>query len=190
MNETINSQKWIEIGRIVAPQGLKGELRVKTYSDFPERFENPGIRWLQRDPHQTPEAVELVSGYLVPGKNLYIVKLANVSDRTGAEQLRGCSLLVKQEDLPELDVDEYHVSKLIDVAVYDQLTGAKIGLVSAVLFAGNDLLEVTLDSESKEEPGKKSKVLIPFVKEIVPLVDLTAKRIEIVPPDGLLDLNV
>ncbi|PSO69461.1 MAG: ribosome maturation factor RimM, partial [Cyanobacteria bacterium QS_1_48_34] len=42
---TPNSDKWLEIGTIVAPQGLEGELRVYPTTDFPERFEQPGVRW-------------------------------------------------------------------------------------------------------------------------------------------------
>jgi len=175
--------EWLEIGEIVAPQGLKGDLRVKNASDFPERFTNPGQRWLQRNPDCPPEAVELLSSYLIPGKNIYVVKLAEISDRLEAENLRGAKLLVAKSDRLELAPDEYHVADLIDLPVYHQINGTKIGIVTAVLSIGNDILEVTLDS-------KKTTVLIPFVQEIVPVVDLETKRIEINPPDGLLDLTI
>jgi 16S rRNA processing protein RimM len=175
--------EWLEIGEIVSPQGLKGDLRVKNASDFPERFTNPGQRWLQRDPNSPPEAVELLSSYLIPGKNIYVVKLAQISDRLAAENLRGAKLLVAKSDRLELAPDEYHVADLIDLPVYHQINGTKIGIVSAVLSVGNDILEVTLDSQ-------KTTVLIPFVQEIVPVVDLETKRLEINPPEGLLDLTI
>ncbi|TVQ44572.1 MAG: ribosome maturation factor RimM [Gloeocapsa sp. DLM2.Bin57] len=175
------NDQWLEIGEIVAPQGLKGELRVKNSSDFPERFTQLGKRWLQRPQESVPEVVELVSSYPIPGKNIYVVKLAQVSDRTAAENLKGAKLLVDKSDRPELGVDEYHVPDLINLSVYHQIDGTKIGIVTAVLFLGNDLLEVTLE-------GKENKVLIPFVKEIVPVVDLETQRIEINPPVGLLEL--
>ena len=175
--------EWLEIGEIVAPQGLKGDLRVKNASDFPERFTNPGQRWLQRNPNSPPEAVELLSSYLIPGKNIYVVKLAEISDRLAAENLRGAKLLVAKSERLELAPEEYHVADLIDLPVYHQINGTKIGIVTAVLSIGNDILEVTLDS-------KKTTVLIPFVQEIVPVVDLETKRIEINPPDGLLDLTI
>lgn len=175
------TEEWLEIGEIVAPQGLKGELRVKVTSDFPDRFEKPGQRWLQREPNTPPEVVELLSGYQIPGKNIYVIQLASVSDRTQAEQLRGTKLLVAKNDLPELPEDEYHTSQLIDLPVYHQVTGVKIGVITSVLAMGNDVLEVKLDAQ-------KTTVLIPFVKEIVPLVDLAGKRVEINPPVGLLEL--
>ena len=66
---------WLEIGKIVAPQGMKGELRVYPETDFPERFEVPGKRWLLRENATQPEEVELVKGRFLEGKNLYVIQL-------------------------------------------------------------------------------------------------------------------
>ncbi|MBD2459818.1 ribosome maturation factor RimM [Oscillatoria sp. FACHB-1407] len=174
---------WIEIGRIVSVQGLKGELRVYPDSDFPERFEQPGKRWLLRSPTATPEPVELVSGRYLTGKGLFVVKLAGIDDRNQAEALRDCALLVPESDRPMLEEDEFHVLDLIDLQVFDQATGTLVGTVTDVIPAGNDLLEVKLD----QPQGKSSTVLVPFVKAIVPVVDLEHRRIEITPPPGLID---
>jgi 16S rRNA processing protein RimM len=192
---------WLEIGTIVAPQGLKGELRVNSSSDFPERFEQPGQRWLQSPDGDRIESVELLSGRSIPGKNLYVIRLTGVEDRERAEALRNYKLLVSKSDRPPLEQDEYHVSDLIDLEVYIQLTGEKLGTVSDVLSAGNDLLEVTLERQilpdldnensdcQKAKKPKPATILIPFVKEIVPLVDIEGRRIDITPPPGLLELN-
>jgi len=174
--------EWLEIGEIVAPQGLKGELRVKNTSDFPERFEKLGLRWLQRTPDSLPEEVNLVSAYIIPGKNVYVIRLAEIGDRNLAENLRGAKLLVSKSDRPQLGTDEYHVSDLINLGVYHQEDGRKIGVVTGVLAMGNDLLEVTPENQ-------QTTVLIPFVKEIVPVIDLEKQRIEINPPTGLLEVN-
>ena len=204
MNQEQVTNEWLEIGTIVAPQGLRGQLRVSSHTDFPERFEQPGQRWLQCDQKMQPEAVELLAAYQIPGKNLYVIELAGIEDRTQAETLRGCKLLVPSSDRPELEEDEYHVSDLINLEVYNQLIGENIGVIIDVLWAGNDLLEIKLyekyavkevaKSETKtNKKGKKKqqkvRVFIPFVKEIVPVVDLQAGRIEIAPPPGLLELN-
>ncbi|MDX2214178.1 MAG: ribosome maturation factor RimM [Oculatellaceae cyanobacterium bins.114] len=174
---------WIGIGKIVSAQGLKGEVRVYPDSDFPERFEQPGKRWLLRSPKATPEPVELVSGRYMPGKNLFVLRLAGIDDREQAEALRDSVLLVPESDRPLLEEDEFHVLDLIDLQVFDQATGALIGTVTDVIPAGNDLLEVKLH----QAQGKASKVLIPFVKAIVPVVDLPARRLEISPPPGLIE---
>jgi 16S rRNA processing protein RimM len=204
---------WLQIGKIVAPQGLKGELRIYSSSDFPERFETPGQRWLMRPGETEPETVELLRGRGVPGKGLYIVQLAGVETREQADALRGAQLLVPDSDRPQLKEDEYHVQDLLTLEVFNQLTGEAIGVVVDVIPAGNDLLEVQLHQQPEPEapkpevplPNRLSKqrqakakrkkvvkpttVLIPFVKAIAPVVDLESRRIEITPPPGLLEVN-
>ncbi len=202
---------WLEIGTIVAPQGLKGELRVYPNSDFPERFEEPGQRFLKRPSETEPQPVQLLSGRFVPGKGIYVVQLAGVENRNQAEELRDCVLLVPVSDRPSLGEDEYHVMDLIDLEVFNQLTGEALGIVVNVIPAGNDLLEVKLHKQpepaaakpqaplptriskirkpKRQTEIKPATVLIPFVKAIAPVVDLQNRRIEITPPAGLLEVN-
>ncbi|WP_071516799.1 ribosome maturation factor RimM [Geitlerinema sp. PCC 9228] len=186
--------EWLEIGKIVAPQGIKGELRVVPDSDFPERFLEPGTRWWRRSPDSTPQPIQLLQGRYHPGKSLYIVQLEGVSDREQAEAWRGCRLLVPASERPQLEAGEYHVMDLIGVSVYHQQTQAYIGQVVDTMVAGNDLLVIQPATEANNtESGSKKKrsqrqLLIPFVEAIVPFVDLESDRIEILPPEGLLDL--
>ncbi len=183
---------WLEIGKIVAPQGMKGELRVYPTTDFPERFEVAGKRWLLRENATQPEEVELVKGRFLEGKNLYVIQLGGVKYRDEAEELRGCKLVVPEGDRPELGEDEYHLLDLVGLPVFMQDGGKLIGTVVDLINAGNDLLEVRLQQEGEGVDSKiqnHRNVLIPFVKEIVPVVDLEAGRIEIKPPVGLLDIN-
>ena len=202
---------WLEIGTIVSPQGLDGEVRVYPHSDFPERFEEPGQRWLLRPGETQPQPVELLSGRYIEGKNIYVVELANVENRNQAEELRNCRLLVPESDRPTLGEDEYHVLDLIGLEVFNQLTGETLGTVVDVIPAGNDLLEVELKGQSElpsqlnrpqievnadqkrksqSKSPKPKTVLIPFVKEIAPVVDLQNGRVEVTPPPGLLEINV
>lgn len=173
---------WLQIGKIVAAQGLQGELRVYPDSDFPERFVIPGTRWLLRSQGEEPQPIELLHGRYIEGKGLYAIALAGITTRDQSEALRGGLLLVPESDRPTLGEDEYHVLDLIGLEVFNQLTQTVIGKVVDVIAAGNDLLEVQLDSSSKTK-------LIPFVKVIAPVVDLANGRIEIIPPSGLLELN-
>lgn len=208
--------EWIEIGTIVAAQGLDGEVRVYPDSDFPERFIEPGKRWLLRPNQTEPEAIEFLGGRYIPGKGLYAVEVEGVEDRDGAEALRGCKLFVEKSDRPYLEPDEFYVQDLLGMEVFNQLTGDLLGKVTDIIPAGNDLLEVETnltpaetvpaEPEKVEAPKveadprntrkprkirvqqpKSTKVLIPFVKEIVPIVDLEKGRIEVSPPPGLLD---
>lgn len=203
------SEQWLEVGTIVAPQGLQGEIRVYPQSDFPERFQKPGQRWLQK-PGQEPFLVNLIRGRYVPGKELYIITLEGITSCEAVDALRGCKLVVPQNDRPQLPPDQFHVLDLIGLGVYDQKTGVAIGTVVDIIPAGNDLLEVELAEQppipvipEKVIPNRKSKIpkpkrqttpqpvtiLIPFVYEIVPVVDLAKQRLEINPPEGLLEIN-
>ena len=211
--------EWIEIGKIVAAQGLDGEVRVYPDSDFPERFIEPGKRWILRPNKSEPEPIEFLGGRYIPGKGLYAVEVEGVEDRDGAEALRGCKLFVEKTDRPYLEPDEFYVQDLIGMEVFNQLTGEILGKVSDIIPAGNDLLEietnltppetVVAELEKPKQPEtpkakadprntrpprktrvkqpKSTKILIPFVEEIVPIVDLEQGRIEIVPPPGLLE---
>jgi len=211
--------EWIEIGKIVAAQGLDGEVRVYPDSDFPERFIEPGKRWILRPNKSEPEPIEFLGGRYIPGKGLYAVEVEGVEDRDGAEALRGCKLFVEKTDRPYLEPDEFYVQDLIGMEVFNQLTGEILGKVSDIIPAGNDLLEVETNLtppetvvaklEKPKQPEtpkanadprntrpprktrvkqpKSTKILIPFVEEIVPIVDLQQGRIEILPPPGLLE---
>ena len=211
--------EWIEIGKIVAAQGLDGEVRVYPDSDFPERFIEPGKRWILRPNKSEPEPIEFLGGRYIPGKGLYAVEVEGVEDRDGAEALRGCKLFVEKTDRPYLEPDEFYVQDLIGMEVFNQLTGEILGKVSDIIPAGNDLLEVETNltppetvvaelekpkqpetPKAKADPrntrpprktrvkqAKSTKILIPFVEEIVPIVDLEQGRIEILPPPGLLE---
>lgn len=180
--------QWLPIGRIVGPHGLNGEVRVYPDTDFPERFEQPGERWLLKTGCSKPEPIKLIKGRFQEGKGLYILKLAGINYRDQAEALRDAQLLVTADDRLPLEPGEFHVGDLMGLAVMLQSTGEQIGTVIDVYRAGNDLLEVALTlpglAASQDNPRN---VLVPFVEAIVPIVDLVQGRIEITPPDGLID---
>lgn len=185
MMEPSNATEWLDIGKIVSAQGLKGEVKVYPNSDFPERFEQPGQRWLLKPGAIAPEPIELLSGRPLAGKGLYVLKFAGVTNREQAEALRDWHLVVPESDRPPLEDGEFHVIDLLGLEVFDQTTQDHLGTVTNVLSAGNDLLEVKLIAERKP---KQQTVLIPFVEAIVPVVDLQQRRIEVNLPEGLLDI--
>jgi 16S rRNA processing protein RimM len=177
------------VGRIVAAQGLKGELRVNPLSDFPERFTRPGRRWL-RHRNGPDREIQLLSGRQLPGKELYVVRLEGIHDRTAAEALVGHELLVPASERPRLAKGEFHLMDLVGLEVRlleASGNGPVIGTVTDLLHAGNDLLEVQL-SGTELAPGRQ--LWIPFVQAIVPRVELSEGWIGITPPPGLLDLAV
>ena len=174
-----NHKDWLTVGKIVAAQGLKGELRVNPSSEFPERFTRSGKRWLQSK-SETPREIRLLSGRQLPGKMLYVVKFAEINNRSAAEALIGLRLLVPSSDRPILNDGEFHFLDLIALEARLSPKGSAIGNVSDLTSIGNDLLEIELLN------GKT--VLVPFVKEIVPTVHINEGWLLITPPPGLLDL--
>jgi 16S rRNA processing protein RimM len=182
-SETVPSpREWIAVGRIVAPQGLRGEVRVLPLSDFPERFTRPGTRWL-RPRQQEPRQVRLVAGRALPGRDLFVVRLDGISDRTAAEAVVGAELLVDADDRPPLAAGEFHLLDLVGLQARLLPGEDAIGTVVDLHHGGNDLLEVELGGE---HAGRR--VFIPFVTAIVPEVHPEAGWLGITPPPGLLDL--
>lgn len=178
------------VGRFVAAQGLRGELRALPLSDFPERFTSPGPRWLRagHGPGRQlpPRAVRLLSGRPLPGKELYVLRLDGIDDRSAAEGLVGQELLVDAADRPPLPPGQFHWLDLAGLEVRrlgpgDPAAPRAIGRVIDLIHAGNDLLEVELSDSGR-------KVLIPFVQAIVPEVRVGEGWIGITPPPGLLEL--
>ncbi len=176
----LSSEVWLNVGKIVAPQGLKGELRVNPSSDFPERFTKPGKRWLQKSEEQ-PQEILLISGRQLPGKSIFVVRFANITNRSAAESLVGRFLLVPASDRPKLEADEFHLLDLVGLEVRINSHEPSIGTVLDLTSGGNDLLEIMLIE------GRR--VLIPFVKAIVPEVNLREGWLRITPPPGLLELG-
>lgn len=187
------------VGTLVAAQGLAGELRILPRSDFPERFTQPGPRWLLAR-QGMPRAVELLGGRQLPGKSLFAVRLAGVSSRDAAEALVHQEFLVDASQRPKLAPGEFHLLDLVGLQVRlldaaappPSSPGEPIGRVVDLIHGGNDLLAVELAPAASppagSQPAPGRRVLIPFVEAIVPQVNLQEGWIGITPPPGLLDL--
>ena len=178
----INKNEWLTVGLITSCHGINGKVKVKSLSDFEERFLKPGIRWLQKE-NEIPSKIKLLSGFKQPGKEIFIVKIKGIDSRNQAEQLKKFKILVKTDTLPKLKKEEFHLLELVNLEVKtlenDELK--KIGKVINLENEKNNLLVIELFKNQKE-------VYIPFVKEIVPLVDIKNNFLIINPPNGLLEL--
>ena len=178
----LNENEWLTVGLITSCHGINGQVKVKSLSDFEERFLKPGIRWLQKE-NEPPSKIELISGFNQPGKETFIVKLRGINTRNHAEKLKNFKILVKTDTLPKLKKEEFHLLELInlEVKILENEELKIIGKVINLENEKNNLLVIKLLKNQK-------KVLIPFVKEIVPLVDIKNNFLIINPPNGLLEL--
>ena len=166
----------LTVGRIGKPQGIRGEVTVEVRTDVPEvRFADGAV--LLTDPADrgplTVESSRWQNGRLV-------VAFAGIEDRNDAEVVRDTLLQVDASDVPPSDdPDEFHDSQLIGLAA-DLVDGSRLGVVTDVLHLPHgDVLVV------QREAGE---VLVPFVRAIVPDVDVPGGRLVVDPPEGLLDL--
>jgi len=178
----INKNEWLIVGFITSCHGINGQLKVKSLSDFEERFLKPGMRWLQKE-NEPPSKIELSSGFKQPGKETFIVKFEGINTRNHAEQFKKYKILVKTDKLPKLKKEEFHLLELInlDVKTLENDELKTIGKIINLENEKNNLLVIELLKNQK-------KVLIPFVQEIVPLVDIKNNFLIINPPNGLLEL--
>ena len=178
----INHNKWLVVGFITSPHGINGKIKVKSLSDFEERFTKTGKRWLQKE-QEMPAELELTSGFKQPGKESFIITFKGITNRDQAENLKGYKILVKFDDIPKLKKEEFHLTELVNlkVKILENATLQTIGEVINLENEKNNLLVIKLFKNNKE-------VLVPFVREIIPEVDIKNKFLIIKPPSGLLEL--
>ena len=112
----IVKNEWLTVGLITSSHGINGQLKVKSLSDFDERFVKPGIRWLQKE-NEPPSKIQLTSGFKQPGKETFIVKFQGINTRNHGEQLKKFKILVKTDTLPKLKKEEFHLLELINLEV-------------------------------------------------------------------------
>ncbi|KAL4563588.1 hypothetical protein LXL04_027632 [Taraxacum kok-saghyz] len=195
-----NDSQFVEIGYISSVHGLQGEVRVKPNTDFPElRFSEPGRRWLKRQilGKEIVEEVELIEGRGHHGQKSWIIKFNNIEKVEQAQQLVGSTILVLDEDRPELEEGDFYARDLVGMKVTLKESGEPVGTVVNVFDnGGSDLLQVKLSSSLDiidKNGNMKSEaplVWVPFVEAIVPHVDMNKREMIITPPKGLLELNV
>ena len=168
------------VGRVAKAHGVTGEVVVEIRTDDPDIRFAPGSSLRGRPSRGGPESRYVVESVRDHGGRL-LMRLDGVADRTGAESLRGTVFLVDSGDLPPIeDPDEFYDHQLEGLNVVTT-TGTAVGSVAEVLHtAAGELLSV------RTEEGE---VLVPFVSAIVTSVSLADQRIEIDPPEGLLELG-
>ncbi len=176
------NQEWLIVGIITSPHGITGKLKIKSLSDFQERFTEPGKRWLQIYDNN-PICYELTSGYQKPSTDIYIVSFKGINSRSEAEKFKKYKILVRKDDIPKLKENEFHYNELLNLKVKLLIDNKFeiIGEVVDLITENNNLIAINLYN-------KKKKVLIPFVDKIVTKVDKKNRFIIIDPPKGLLEL--
>jgi 16S rRNA processing protein RimM len=161
------------LGIITGAHGIKGWVRVKSFTADPEALADYGP--LSDESGARRFALELVGAQ----KGVLLARIKGVDDRNAAERLKGLRLYVRRADLPPPEEDEFYQADLIGLAATRE-DGTLFGTIRAVNdFGAGASLEI-------EDPAGKM-VLVPFTNAAVPVVDIANKRVVVVPPTGLLD---
>lgn len=167
-------EELIAIARIAKPRGLKGELTADVLTDFRERFDDleTVVAVL---PNRDRRELHLESFRFQNDRIL--LKFAGVDNIETADELRNAEICVSEAEAVELDEGEFFDWELTGCRV-ETLGGESLGEVSEVMrTGGTEVLVVTGERE----------YLIPFAESICVEVDIPNKRIQIDPPDGLLE---
>jgi 16S rRNA processing protein RimM len=147
--------QFIPIGRVVAPWGIRGEVKVEVMTDFPERFSCGEILSLQG------RAVTIESSR--HHGNMAILKLDTIDSRNAAELIRGAYLEMPATELKSLPKGEYYRFQLLGLEVCSK-EGKALGKISNVIPTGsNDVYEVTSETGT---------FLMPAIDEVVKSIDL------------------
>jgi 16S rRNA processing protein RimM len=167
----------LQIARIGKPHGIRGEVTVQLFTDAPEERFEPGASFTVEPPGLGPLTVSSARW----NKEILVVGFAEITDRNGAEALRGAQLFIDAEEAGTGEDDAWYEHELVglQVRVGDDVVGRVSGLRT---MSAQDLLTVELTG------GEAA--LVPFVTDIVPEVNVAGGYVLLTPPPGLLEVNL
>lgn len=159
----------VRLGVIVGARGIKGEVRIKSFTDVPSDIASYGTLF-DRDGARRFDL--RVTGQ---AKGVVLARIDGIGDRNAAEALKRTDLFVDRSQLPDTEEDEFYNSDLVGLSA-NSVSGESLGKVRGVFdFGAGPVLEVD------------GNTMVPFTKEAVPHIDLDAGRVTIDPPQGLFD---
>ena len=179
------------LARILRPRGVKGEVAAEILTDFPKRLARLTEVFLA-DGKAAPRRICVQACWLSPSRGgQAIFHFAGCDSVEAAEKLRGLEVQVPLAERAPLPLGRYYVSDLVGCEVF--ASGARIGVVQNVQFtggqgaAGTPLLVV--ETSQRLPRSHQGELLIPLAEDICARIDTASRRIDVVLPEGLLDLN-
>lgn len=163
----MNSDEWITVGRIVAPHGVRGDLRVLPDTERPSMFKK--LKKLSVG----GKSYQILSAR--PHKNVYIIHAEGVEDRNMAETLIGKSVEIPVAELPKLPKGEYYYFRLIGLSVVSD-TGEAVGTLAEIIETGANNVYTVKTAEGKE-------IYLPAIPSCILSVDLAEKKMTVHLPE-------
>ncbi|BCT27925.1 MULTISPECIES: ribosome maturation factor RimM [Bacillus amyloliquefaciens group] len=172
------TNRWFNVGKIVNTHGIKGEVRVISKTDFAEERYKPGnTLYLFAEGAAEPIKVTVSAHRL--HKQFHLLQFKEMPSLNEVEHLRNMVIKVPEEDLGELEEDEFYFHEIIGCEVVSE-DGELIGTVKEILTPGaNDVWVVA-------RKGKKD-ALIPYIASVVKDININEKKIKIQVMEGLID---
>lgn len=154
----------VPVGKVVAPHGIKGGLKIYPLTDFPEQRFLKGKRLYTEDkkPFEIDDAR--------PKNKFYLIHLKDISDRNTAETFKNQSFYVKETDKPKLPEDTFLIEDLLGSLVVDENDNEIGKIVEVLQNKANDVYVIDREGES---------LMLPAVKEAVKHVDIEEKIVKV-----------
>jgi 16S rRNA processing protein RimM len=207
------SPAWIVVARILRPRGNKGEVAVQLLTDFPERLTKLKVVFLGRASGETfagvfgatePQPVGVKSCWLSQNhRGQGVFHFTGVDSINDAEKYRGLEILLLFEQRVTLPAGQYFVADLVGCAVFEvkekvpAVASSPCAMESVPQFLGN-VQDVQFPGEGEGMRGTpvlevetaQGELLIPLAEDICKRIDTAGRRIEVVLPEGLRELNL
>jgi 16S rRNA processing protein RimM len=171
-----DSEELIPVGKIIGTHGIKGQMKVFSYSGNFESLSGARSVILKSS---TGKLQEFTLKNIKANSGKFIISLTDFDEINQVEPLVGSELCLKRCHLPTLTDDEYYWNDLIGLQVITD-DGALLGTIVEIFETGSSDIYVVR--------GEKREYLIPAIADVIKLVDLASGKIIITPLDGLLDL--
>jgi 16S rRNA processing protein RimM len=168
---------FLPLGKIVAPHGVRGDVKVQLWMDDPEFVPTLTAVYLNAD---VPRLIKLRKARL-GSKGQAIFELEGVNSREAAEALRETQVLIERDWAPTLEQDEYYVQDLLGLEVVTT-DGERLGRLADVIFTGAESNEVYV-----VRGGRRGEILLPAIADVIQQVDLENERIVVTLLEGLIE---
>ena len=173
----VTPENLVEMGRISAPFGIKGWIRVQTYTRAVSNLTNYPRWWLGGVGDGGWREVEIEQSQ-AQGADV-VAKLAGCNDRDVAAGLKGQQVAIPRDAFPPAALGEYYWSDLMGLRVKNT-EGLDFGVVTSMMETGaNDVMVVQVVQQSAIDGSKERERLIPFIAKVVKRVDIAASLIEV-----------
>ncbi len=170
------AESFILLGTVIKPHGIRGELKVRPFTETPGNFTHYRQLYLSAEDGQAKVPYTNVQARI--SGNAVLLKLKEVGTRDQAEQLTGMQVWLPCSELPELEVDEFYLYTLEGKQAYTtdgQTVGTVTGLLSS---SGQDIMVIQ---------AAQDEFLVPVVREFIKAIDPQKVILDL--PPGLLDIN-